>query len=344
HEEALDYLRIPGRLAVIPSRLENSPYTVLECLGAGICLISADVGGIRELIHGDDRPRVLFKGEELAAKLREALDEGASPARPAVDLDSVRERWVRWHETELAALEGPGPVPGRPLAPARPRSLGVCVLADAPPLWDRWAQECATIAGRADGLFGAPAEALQASESEFLLIATATTHVDPRFVARGMRVLDTTGASMVTSVAYHRWPFRRRYRPGSPLFFPIPAAACVAAFRPVLGDHALLVRRGDCAKAIRRLDDRPEMSIWGLALEWTLAGLRLEVMPEPWLGTPLMPSLDPPRGQTAHRQRVDALSRRMPVALDGLFPFVHRLHKRRARSSPAAWPARGATA
>jgi glycosyltransferase involved in cell wall biosynthesis len=104
HEEALDYLKGPGRLAVVASRRENSPYTVLECLGAGIPLVSADVGGVRELIHPEDRARVLFAEEELAQKLERVLADGASPARPAADLGWVRDTWIRWHEQQPAAF------------------------------------------------------------------------------------------------------------------------------------------------------------------------------------------------------------------------------------------------
>ena len=35
-EEAKEYLRSGNRLAVIPSRIENSPYTVYECAALGI--------------------------------------------------------------------------------------------------------------------------------------------------------------------------------------------------------------------------------------------------------------------------------------------------------------------
>ncbi|MEJ2237565.1 MAG: glycosyltransferase family 4 protein [Gemmatimonadales bacterium] len=99
HEEALDYLRKPGRLAVMASSRDNSPYTVLECLGAGVRMICSDVGGVRELIHPDDRAQVLFNDEELTQKLLEVLDEGASSARPAFDFGWVRETWMRWHES-----------------------------------------------------------------------------------------------------------------------------------------------------------------------------------------------------------------------------------------------------
>ena len=42
---------LPGRVAVLPSLLENSPYGVLECLALRIPFLCSDVGGVPELIH-----------------------------------------------------------------------------------------------------------------------------------------------------------------------------------------------------------------------------------------------------------------------------------------------------
>ena len=50
-EQAHQYLKTPGKLAVIPSRLDNSPLTVLECLVQRIPFVTTDRGGIPELIH-----------------------------------------------------------------------------------------------------------------------------------------------------------------------------------------------------------------------------------------------------------------------------------------------------
>ena len=53
--QALEYLRGAGRLAVIPSQVDNSPCTVQECLQEGVPFLTSDRGGIPELIHPDDR-------------------------------------------------------------------------------------------------------------------------------------------------------------------------------------------------------------------------------------------------------------------------------------------------
>lgn len=97
--DALAYLAVPGRLAIMPSLIENSPCTVLECLLDGIPLLAADVGGVAELIAQEDRDRLLFAptAGALAEALTERLENGAATGRPAIAQDSVRRAWTNWH-------------------------------------------------------------------------------------------------------------------------------------------------------------------------------------------------------------------------------------------------------
>jgi glycosyltransferase involved in cell wall biosynthesis len=108
--EALDQLRRPGTLAVMPSYEENSPNTVYECLENRIPFIASNAAGIRELVAPDDRDRVLFEptGEGIAETLRRTLADGdAPPARAAFDdADSLR----RWEDVLS--------LPAQPLPPA----------------------------------------------------------------------------------------------------------------------------------------------------------------------------------------------------------------------------------
>ncbi len=132
------YLREPGRLAVIPSLEDNSPYTVLECLAARIPFVAAAVGGVPELVAEADRERVCFapRAPALAATLAAALaGEGLRPGACAFDLQDNNRGWVALHEGELAALAAAGGR-GRPhpteasLAVASPPSplVSVCVV------------------------------------------------------------------------------------------------------------------------------------------------------------------------------------------------------------------------
>jgi GT2 family glycosyltransferase/glycosyltransferase involved in cell wall biosynthesis len=96
---ATQYLKGPGRLAVIASAIENSPYTVLECLAAEIPFLAADVGGIGELVSANDHRGTLFARDKkmLTARVRDALAHGMAPAKAAVDIAVNRENWKQWH-------------------------------------------------------------------------------------------------------------------------------------------------------------------------------------------------------------------------------------------------------
>ena len=85
--DAIDLLRTEDCIAVMPSRLDNSPYCVFECLDNAVPFIATDVGGTAELIREDDRARVLVSGdpEEIAEKLVDALQNGAAPAAMSFD-------------------------------------------------------------------------------------------------------------------------------------------------------------------------------------------------------------------------------------------------------------------
>jgi glycosyltransferase involved in cell wall biosynthesis len=97
---ALGLLRQGGRLAVIPSLVDNLPNAVLECLCAGIPFVASRSGGIPEAIAAEDVDRVTFSVDplSLAERLRAALREGIAVARPAVDPEDNRRRWVAWHD------------------------------------------------------------------------------------------------------------------------------------------------------------------------------------------------------------------------------------------------------
>jgi glycosyltransferase involved in cell wall biosynthesis/GT2 family glycosyltransferase len=97
---AMEYLRGPGRMALIASLSDNFPNTVLECLGAGIPLLASNVGGIPEVVAPADRETVCFEPtpDILADRIQSALERGVSPAKPAASFEDVERRWARWHQ------------------------------------------------------------------------------------------------------------------------------------------------------------------------------------------------------------------------------------------------------
>jgi glycosyltransferase involved in cell wall biosynthesis/GT2 family glycosyltransferase len=98
-DRALAYLAEPGRLAVLPSRIDNLPYTVLECLAAGVPFLASNTGGIPEMIRDEDRPAVLFDltAESLGDHLQRALATGARAIRPRTPFERANRDWLEWH-------------------------------------------------------------------------------------------------------------------------------------------------------------------------------------------------------------------------------------------------------
>jgi O-antigen biosynthesis protein len=94
---ALEELRKPGTLAVMPSLLDNSPNTVSECLELGVPFLAARTGGIPELIVEEDRARVLFEptAGALATALERVLEgDGFPAARPSREPAESLQSWL----------------------------------------------------------------------------------------------------------------------------------------------------------------------------------------------------------------------------------------------------------
>lgn len=109
-EEALEELRRPGTLAVMPSLLDNSPNTVSECIECGIPFVATRTGGIPELVAEEDRARVLCDptSDDLAAALTRALADGSgfAPARAARDARESLEAWLELVESVAPPARG----------------------------------------------------------------------------------------------------------------------------------------------------------------------------------------------------------------------------------------------
>lgn len=104
-DQALDYLKRDGRLAVMPSLEDNSPCAILECLQQGIPFLACSGSGGEELVHQESRSSNLFEPslESLSGKLMTALSDGAVPGRTAVDHAHLEEEFQEW----LARLPDP---------------------------------------------------------------------------------------------------------------------------------------------------------------------------------------------------------------------------------------------
>lgn len=119
-EQVNEYLAEPGRLAVIPSFLDNSPFTVYESLANGHTFLASDIGGIPELVEARDRERVLFapRPSALAAKLADALTNGCEPARLSFDPRESQDVWRAFHAAPDERLRMPPARAGVAASPA----------------------------------------------------------------------------------------------------------------------------------------------------------------------------------------------------------------------------------
>ncbi len=98
--EAVAYLAAePGRLAVIPSLLENASIAVTECLQAGIPFVAAATGGTPELVDPADHARALVPPDHTALgdRLAELAAAPLRAVRPRRDFAAALDVWQRWH-------------------------------------------------------------------------------------------------------------------------------------------------------------------------------------------------------------------------------------------------------
>lgn len=93
--DAVEYLKEPGKLAVICSKSENSPYVVLECLMNEIDFIAAKTGGIPELIDKNSHD-VLFelKPDSLRKKIFEKINAPAKKIKTNFNEEKTKKQWL----------------------------------------------------------------------------------------------------------------------------------------------------------------------------------------------------------------------------------------------------------
>ena len=105
-EEAMAYLSRPGRLAVIPARLESCSAAVMGCLRARIPFVATAIGGTPELVAPEDRARALVASDhvELGERIAEIARSPLRAVRPRRDFDRLHEVWSSWH-AQTASFE-----------------------------------------------------------------------------------------------------------------------------------------------------------------------------------------------------------------------------------------------
>jgi glycosyltransferase involved in cell wall biosynthesis len=282
-DQALAYLQQPGRVAVIASLVENSPYTVLECVLKRIPFIAADVGGIGELVHPEDRLRALFQPSPaaLAASLLALEGKPYVPPRPAVPAVLTRERWLALQVSLLTEVPMVVPVPDEAPWPTisvclvhydRPALLAqaldslrrqsyqhfnVVLVDDGSPsaaaqaylesLGEEFARRGWKLVRQANAYLGAARNAAaRHADGDYLLFMDDDNLAKPDELAVFAAVARRTGADILTTVSD---VFADTDNAGSPppasrqLWIPLGNAQGLGVFRNVFGDANALVRR-----------------------------------------------------------------------------------------------------
>jgi O-antigen biosynthesis protein len=118
-EQAVEYLKSRGRLACIPSLVENSAFTIYEGLLNGFPFIASDTGGNPELVHPNDRSDVIFHTDDpgaLVTFLMRVLANGAVQPRPSFSFSQSRETWLEFHRALAAKAQRRSSIESKPLS------------------------------------------------------------------------------------------------------------------------------------------------------------------------------------------------------------------------------------
>lgn len=317
---AMAYLRKPNRIAVLPSRIDNLPYTVLECLGSRIPFVAANTGGIPEMIKPADRPRVLFDltAAAFAERLTAVIFKGLRPAPLKIEADSILADWLKWHQ-QL----GPKPASRRPVdAVTAPPRVSVCLThhnrpnllsaalasirqqdypnievvlvddgsdtTDSLLYLDSLAPDFAArgwqIIRQANRYLGAARNtAISAATGDYVLFMDDDNIAAPGEISTFVTAAETSGADILTC-------FLNVFQSAAPApttppvhVWPFLGGALASGLlRNVFGDANALVRR-DVFQRIGGFTEDFGVGCedWEFFARATLKGLRLEVVPEP---------------------------------------------------------------
>jgi|GEM_PF-610591 len=106
--DAINFIKNNDYIIVIPSRMDNSPNCVYECLSLNKMFIASNVGGIPEIISEEYHEKCLFEPNpvSLANKLKELISQNTyDPPKPAFDFEKVRFKWLNIHEDLLNSIK-----------------------------------------------------------------------------------------------------------------------------------------------------------------------------------------------------------------------------------------------
>ncbi|WP_267369158.1 MULTISPECIES: glycosyltransferase [unclassified Pantoea] len=101
---ANNYIKRKNTLVIIPSLVENSPYTVYECLINNVNFLASSVGGIPELIPRENHTEILFQPNpvDLYGKIHSRLKKINCETHLIADPKDIENSWLQCLRAEYS--------------------------------------------------------------------------------------------------------------------------------------------------------------------------------------------------------------------------------------------------
>jgi GT2 family glycosyltransferase/glycosyltransferase involved in cell wall biosynthesis len=298
-------------LVVLPSLVDNLPFTVIECLQLRLNLIASRVGGIPELI---DTPECLFDPtpQALSQKLLECLRDGVPAARSRYNADDACAGWRKVHE--------PDAYPARPTREIRAPRVSVCVphhnygeflplaldtlasqtyknfevivvddgstdpesLKTFRSLQQKYSQLEWRFLEKENGFTGQTRNfAARQATGEYLVFADSDNVSRPEMLDRLVQGMETSGMDCLAchnlafsnDISRQLGQWRHRY---------VPLGPCLelAMYHNTLGDVNFIIRREVFEKLGGFHEERIGLEDWDFLLRLVMNGFTLDVIPE----------------------------------------------------------------
>lgn len=123
---AISWLIENDALAVIPSVMDNAPYTIVECIALGVPFIARATGGVPEMIAAEDHERCLV-GDNPAELMRKILDALSHPPTCPRLATAMQNAPTQWNEFIASLLQRIPPRPAIANVGRRPL-VSVCIV------------------------------------------------------------------------------------------------------------------------------------------------------------------------------------------------------------------------
>jgi glycosyltransferase involved in cell wall biosynthesis len=316
--DAVEKIRAERAIAVVPSLLDNYPFTILECLMSGIPTIAAGTGGIPEMLDES----CLFKANEkdIAAKLTSILKGEMPRFLGKYDPVVAKNRWLALHDN--SAIRGKHADAVTAVATNKPlvsvcipfynygmyleatiKSLQAstyenfeCIIVNDgstdPFSAEKFSEIAQTLTDKRfrllskenGGVGAARNHAANQAKGEFLLFCDADNCSEPTMIQEFLVAIHMTGGDVVSSnfKAFAQdvdWPDEKTKI--EYLYLPVGPAIEIGMIDNVFGDANSLFRRA-AFEAVGGFQEERHTSWedWDLHARCCLAGFQLDVCPK----------------------------------------------------------------